>query len=126
MITLVLEMTRIIIPPKSVKVHKASRVDLRCEAEADKKLKLGYYWIKDGERLESNEKMEWRESQNVLTIADMTLLDSGVFTCVAFTPDPKKSEDRASAIIDIIGKFAFLSLVGVCRLLLQSPPLGIK
>lgn len=99
----VFEMTRIIIPPKSVKVHKASRVDLRCEAEADKKLKLGYYWIKDGERLESNEKMEWRESQNVLTIADMTLLDSGVFTCVAFTPDPKKSEDRASAIIDIIG-----------------------
>lgn len=101
-------MTSIIIPPKSVKVHKDSRVDLRCEAEADKNLTLGYYWIKDGERLEYNEKIEWRESQNVLTIADMTVFDSGVYTCVAFTPAPKKSEDRASAVIDIIGKFAFL------------------
>ena len=111
-IIFVLAKTRITIPPKSVKVHIASRVDLRCEAEADESLTLRYYWIKDGERLESNEKIEWRESRKVLTIADMTVFDSGVYTCVAFTPDPQKSEDRASAVIDIIGKLAFLLFSG--------------
>ena len=95
-----------------MKVHIASRVDLHCEAETPKNLTLRYYWTKDGERLESNERIKWRESQNVLTIANITVFDSGVYTCVAFTPEPEKSEDRASAVIDIIGKLAFLLLIG--------------
>ncbi|XP_068757831.1 fibronectin type III domain-containing protein-like [Montipora capricornis] len=95
--------TSIVIAPKSRKVDKATRLDLRCEAEADPRLTVKYYWIKDGSRLEYQGNIEWRESQNVLIIADTTVFDSGIYTCVAFTSEPQKSEVMASATIDITG-----------------------
>ncbi|XP_068759030.1 fibronectin type III domain-containing protein-like [Montipora capricornis] len=95
--------TSIVIAPKSRKVDKATRLDLRCEAEADPRLTVKYNWTKDGSPLEYQGNIEWRESQNVLIIADITVFDSGIYTCVAFTPKPQMSEVKASATIDITG-----------------------
>ena len=49
--------------------------------------------------------MEWLEGENVLKISDISVNDAGVYTCVAYTPEPKKSEDQASATVNIKGLF---------------------
>ena len=82
---------------------EGTRIDLRCEATADPTLELGYYWKRDNAVIRYNSKFQWLASQNVLTIIDITVDDAGVYTCVAHTPEPKKSEDTASATIDIAG-----------------------
>ena len=87
-------------------MEEGTRIDLRCEAAADRSLELRYSWKKDNADVIYNERIEWRESLNVLTIADMTSDDSGIYTCVAYTPGPKNSEDKASARIDLTGKTA--------------------
>ena len=103
MAVLVSEKTRITVSPKSRKVNTGFRIDLRCEARADPALQLRYLWKKDDVVLVYDEKIEWRPSQNVLTIPDMTAYDAAIYTCVAYTPEPKKSEDHASATIAIKG-----------------------
>lgn len=103
MTVFVSEKTRITVPPKSRKVNTGSRIDLRCEARADPELQLRYSWKKDDADLVYDEKIEWRPSQNVLTISDMTAYDAAIYTCVAYTPEPKRSEDQASATVAIKG-----------------------
>ena len=50
-----------------------------------------------------NKKIHLLEGAKVLTIASITVDEAGNYTCVAYTPHPKRSEDQASATIDIGG-----------------------
>ena len=97
------ERTIITVRPENKQVDEGTRVDLRCEATADPSLELRYYWKRDNAVITYNNKIEWLEGPNVLTIASITVDDAGNYTCVAYTPDPKRSEDQASATIDISG-----------------------
>ena len=89
--------------PENKQVDEGTRVDLRCEATADPSLELKYYWKRDNADITYNNKIQWLEGPNVLTIASITVDDAGNYTCVAYTPDPKRSEDQASATIVISG-----------------------
>ncbi|XP_068738238.1 fibronectin type III domain-containing protein-like [Montipora capricornis] len=98
---IVYEKTRIILAPKDRNVTEGSRVDLRCEAQVDDRLELHYLWKRDDAIIEYNQRVTWERT--VLTIADLTVEDAGIYTCLAYTPDPKRSEDSVSATIDIAG-----------------------
>ena len=91
--------------PEDKKVDEGTRVDLRCEAKADSSLdhELRYKWKRDDAVVTYNKKIQWFEGAKVLTIASITVDEAGNYTCVAHTPDPKRSEDQASATIDIKG-----------------------
>ena len=95
--------TIITVRPQDKKVDEGTRVDLRCEAKADSSLELRYYWKRDDAVVTYNNKIQWFEGAKVLTIASITVYEAGNYTCVAYTPDPKRSEDQASATIDIKG-----------------------
>ena len=97
------ERTIITVRPENKQVDEGTRVDLRCEATADPSLELRYYWKRDNAVITYNNKIEWLEGPKVLTIASITVDDAGNYTCVAYTPDPKRSEDQASATIDVSG-----------------------
>ena len=106
MIAFVLERTQIIKPPEDKKVDQGARVDLKCEATYDKRLELQYLWRRDNAVIEVDpptKKYQWRRDQNVLTIADITVDDAGIYTCEAYTPEPKFSKDTKSATVDIAG-----------------------
>ncbi|XP_068759670.1 fibronectin type III domain-containing protein-like [Montipora capricornis] len=96
---IVYKKTRIILAPKDRNVTEGSRVDLRCEAQVHDRLELHYLWRRDDTIIEYNQRFTW--DRNVLTIADLTVEDAGIYTCLAYTPHPKRSEDSASATIDI-------------------------
>ena len=100
------ERTRITIGPKNRIVTEGTNVDLRCEATKDKSLELGYLWKKDNRVIKYDSKMQWLEGQHVLKISDIQVDDGGIYTCVAYTPDPKRSEDTASAIVNIKGMYS--------------------
>ena len=89
--------------PEDKKVDEGTRVDLRCEAKADSSLVLGYKWKRDDANITYNNKIQLLEGAKVLTIASITVYEAGNYTCVAYTPDPKRCEDQASATIDIKG-----------------------
>ena len=95
--------TIITVRPQDKKVDEGTRVDLRCEAKADSHLELRYKWKRDDAVVTYNNKIQWFEGAKVLTIASITVYEAANYTCVAYTPDPKRSEDQASATIDIKG-----------------------
>ena len=95
--------TIITVPPQDKMVDEGTRVDLRCEAKADSHLELRYKWKRDDAVVTYNNKIQWFEGAKVLTIASITVYEAANYTCVAYTPDPKRSEDQASATIDIKG-----------------------
>jgi len=97
--------TIITVRPEDKKVDEGTRVDLRCEAKADASLEpeLRYLWKRDNVVITHNNKIQLLEGAKVLTIASITVDEAGNYTCVAYTPDPKRSEDQASATIDIRG-----------------------
>ena len=97
------ERTIITVRPEDKIVDEGTRVDLRCEAKADPSLELRYYWKRDDAVVTYNNKIQWFEGAKVLTIASITVYEAANYTCVAYTPDPKRSEDQASATIDISG-----------------------
>ena len=105
----ILEQTLITVPPKSITVLKGKIFDLRCEASYDTKLVIRYFWLKDGFRLtnirDSSRRVYWDDSKNVLRVKAVEIDDAGEYTCVAFTPGPAESEARASAIVNIKGRF---------------------
>lgn len=102
------EKTTIVVPPKDRTVKEGDNVDLICRATYDPSLEIGYFWKRDDATIiVDNSKIKWDESKNVLTISDIKVEDAGVYTCVAYTPEPKKSEDTASAIINIQGMFDY-------------------
>lgn len=76
---------------------------LQCRATADPSLELRYIWRKDGADITYESKVQLLEEDRVITIANITADEAGVYTCIAFTPDPKGSEDSASAIVSIQG-----------------------
>ena len=97
------ERTIITMRPEDKIVDEGSRVDLRCEAKADSSLELRYLWKRDNVVITYNKNIQWLEGAKVLTIASITVDEAGNYTCVAYTPGPKRSEDQASATIDIRG-----------------------
>ncbi|XP_022804608.1 fibronectin type III domain-containing protein-like [Stylophora pistillata] len=99
----ILEKTRITVKPEDKVVPERVNIDLRCRAEADSRLELKYYWKRDEAVVEYNSKIEWLEGENVLKISDISVDDAGIYTCVAYTPEPRKSEDKASAEVNIKG-----------------------
>lgn len=99
----VYDRTRIVRGPSDLSVNEGTRVDLRCEAVADSSLELHYTWKRDDATIEYNRRVQWLKDQNVLTIADLTVEDAGIYTCVAYTPQPKYSEAKASATVNIAG-----------------------
>lgn len=77
---------------------------LSCKATADPSLELRYIWKKDGADITSeSSKVQLLEDGSVIIISDITSDEAGVYTCIVFTPDPKGSEDTASAIVSIQG-----------------------
>ena len=88
--------------PENERVKEGTRVDLSCEAKTDPSLELRYYWKKYNTVITYNNRIQWLEEAKVLTIASITVDEAGNYTCVAYTPDPKRSEDQASAVIDIV------------------------
>ena len=98
------ERTRIIRGPRDLKINEDTRVDLYCKAEVDSRLELNYTWKRDDVTIEYNQRVQWLKDQNVLTIAHLTVEDAGIYTCVAYTPEPKYSEAKASATVNIAGK----------------------
>ena len=110
------ERTIITVRPEDKQVDEGTRVDLRCEATADPSLELKYYWKRDNAVITYNNKIQWFEGAKVLTIASITVDEAGNYTCVAYTPDPKRSEDQASATIDIAGTLlVYTFTLGVFR-----------
>ena len=76
---------------------------LTCRATADPSLELRYIWKKDGADITFDPKVQLLEEDRVVIIPDITADEAGVYTCIVFTPDPKGSEDTASAIVSIQG-----------------------
>ena len=72
--------------PRDLKINEDTRVDLYCKAEVDSRLELNYTWKRDDVTIEYNQRVQWLKDQNVLTIADLTVEDAGIYTCVACTP----------------------------------------
>ena len=97
-----LDRTRIVRGPSDLSVNEGTRLELRCEVEADSSLELHYTWKRGGATIEYNRRVQWLKDQNVLTIANLTVEDAGIYTCVAYT-QPKYSEAKASAIVNIAG-----------------------
>ncbi|RMX60520.1 hypothetical protein pdam_00001439 [Pocillopora damicornis] len=96
---ILLERTKIFMrPPQSQTVSQGTNVELKCSATADPSLELRYIWKKDGIEVVTSSKPE-----NVLRISNISVDEAGIYTCVAFTPEPKRSEDSVSAIVSIIG-----------------------
>ena len=87
-------------PPQTQTVSQGTNVELKCNATADPSLELRYIWKKDGIEVVTSSKPE-----NVLRISNISVDEAGIYTCVAFTPEPKRSEDSVSAIVSIIGTF---------------------
>lgn len=105
------EKTRITVKPDDKIVLERVNIDLRCRAEADSRLELKYYWRRDNAVVQYNSKIEWLEEENVLKISDISVNDAGIYTCVAYTPEPRKSEDLASAKVYVKGLFLLIHRV---------------
>ena len=90
-------------PPRDVDIVEGRPFDLRCEAKKDKTLELMYKWEKDGAELRYNSRVVWRPGAYTLTVFDARTDDAGRYTCIAYTPEPRKSQDSASAIVSIRG-----------------------
>ena len=95
--------TDIFVKPEDVFITEGKPFDLRCEARKDDLLELKYRWLKDNAELKYNPRVVWKEGANTLTVLSATTEDTGVYTCVAYTPEPRMSEDRQSALVSIKG-----------------------
>ena len=78
-------------------------MNLRCKATADPLLELIYMWKRDGTDITGDANIQWLEERNVLKLSGITYKETGVYTCVAYTPEPRGSEDSASAVVSITG-----------------------
>ena len=96
------------VKPEDRLFKEGDAVDLMCRAEYDKELEIRYFWKRDETIIDYIPNVvEWDVSKNVLTISNIKAKDAGVYTCIAYTPEPIRSEDSASAVINVQGEFDF-------------------
>ena len=100
----IIERTQIVVKPKNHSVSEGASVDLHCKATADPSQELIYVWKRDGADIIGNLNIVWLEEENVLRIKDITFKETGVYTCLVYTPKPRGSEDSALAIVSITGE----------------------
>ena len=106
-----IERTKIVVKPQNRTVTEGTSVFIHCKATADSTLELRYIWKKDGADITHGSKIQLLEGESVLKIPNITVDEAGFYKCVAYTPEPKGSEDSAFAIIAIKGSVN--KLVGV-------------
>lgn len=97
------ERTQLVVKPQNKTVVKGTGVDLRCKATADPLLELIYIWKRNGADITKDANIQWQGGESVLQLSDISFKDTGVYTCVVYTPEPRGSEDSASAIVSIAG-----------------------
>ncbi|XP_068714967.1 neuroglian-like isoform X2 [Montipora foliosa] len=100
---ILLERTKLVRKPQNGTVAEGSSLKLPCMASKDPNLELRYIWKKDGAVIMDASNSEWQEKGFVLTLSNIGFQDAGVYTCVAHTPEPRVSEDMASAVVSIEG-----------------------
>ncbi|XP_068759026.1 neuroglian-like isoform X2 [Montipora capricornis] len=100
---ILLERTKLVRKPENRTVAEGSSLKLRCMASKDPNLEMRYIWKKDGAVIMDVSNSEWQEKDFVLTLSNIGFQDAGVYTCVAHTPEPRVSEDMASAVVSIEG-----------------------
>ena len=91
------------VKPQNRTVIKGTSLDLPCMATGDPLLELRYIWKRDGVDITDDSNIQWLEGRKVLKLSDVSFEDAGVYTCIAYTLQPRESEDRASAIVSIEG-----------------------
>ena len=117
------ERTKLVRKPRNGTVAEGSSFKLPCKASKDPNLELRYIWKKDGAVIMDVSNSEWQEKGFVLTLSNIGFQDAGVYTCVAHTPEPRVSEDMASAVVSIEGT-AILTVFR-CSFLCLSPSIGL-
>lgn len=76
---------------------------LPCRASSDPSLELRYNWKKDGAAIADVSNMQWNERGYMLELSNFTYQDAGVYTCIAYTPEPRSSEDSVTVIVSVEG-----------------------
>ena len=97
------ERTKLVLKPQNQTVPEGSSVRLPCKASKDRSLELRYNWKKDGGVIADVSNIQWRETGYMLELSNLSFQDAGVYTCVAYTPEPRSSEDSVAVIVSIEG-----------------------
>jgi len=97
------ERTQLVLKPQNQTVPEGSSVRLPCRASNDPSLELRYNWKKDGAAIADVSNMQWNERGYMLELSNFTYQDAGVYTCIAYTPEPRSSEDSVTVIVSVEG-----------------------
>ncbi|XP_074608784.1 hemicentin-1-like [Acropora palmata] len=100
---ILLERTKLVLKPQNQTVPEGSSVRLPCRASNDPSLELRYNWKKDGAAIADVSSMQWNERGYMLELSNFTYQDAGVYTCIAYTPEPRSSEDSVTVIVSVKG-----------------------
>lgn len=104
----ILEKTTIEVPPMSQSVLAKSKVILECLARTDPEemRNLQVNWFKDGNPVDAaaSAGRVIHDSDNSLVISDAQVLDTGSYTCKAFTP---LDSEEFSATVIVKGEFLY-------------------
>uniref|UniRef100_A0A286ZZM6 Neural cell adhesion molecule L1-like protein n=2 Tax=Sus scrofa TaxID=9823 RepID=A0A286ZZM6_PIG len=97
--------TKLRVSPKNPRVPKSHTLELHCENKCDSYLKhsLKLSWSKDGEAFEINGTEDGRiiiDGAN-LTIANVTLEDQGIYSCLAHTSLDSTADMTQVTVLDV-------------------------
>uniref|UniRef100_A0A8D1UYC4 Neural cell adhesion molecule L1-like protein n=1 Tax=Sus scrofa TaxID=9823 RepID=A0A8D1UYC4_PIG len=101
--------TKLRVSPKNPRVPKSHTLELHCENKCDSYLKhsLKLSWSKDGEAFEINGTEDGRiiiDGAN-LTIANVTLEDQGIYSCLAHTSLDSTADMTQVTVLEYIVEF---------------------
>ncbi|XP_071068269.1 neural cell adhesion molecule L1-like protein isoform X6 [Dasypus novemcinctus] len=97
--------TRLRVSPKNPRIPKAYTLEFHCDSQCDSHLKhsLKLSWSKDGEAFEMNGTEDGRviiDGAN-LTIANVTLEDQGIYSCLAQTALDSTADQTQVTVLDV-------------------------